>query len=80
MPSMKHRVSNVLAWVGSPFLPWLSISLALSLVTQDKVYNDVAFVAVIYGLFIWLPSGIVNYITVGKFRILPWKKITEDSK
>tara|TARA_B110000503_G_scaffold88925_1_gene134817 strand:+ start:693 stop:842 length:150 start_codon:yes stop_codon:yes gene_type:complete len=49
-------------------------------VTQDKVYNDVAFVAVIYGLFIWLPSGIVNYITVGKFRILPWKKITEDSK
>jgi|TARA_B110001469_G_C9445584_1_gene225405 hypothetical protein len=49
-------------------------------VTQDKVYNDVAFVAVIYGLFIWLPSGIVNYIMVGKFRILPWKKITEDSK
>jgi hypothetical protein len=79
MPSMKHRISNVLAWVGSPFLPWLSISLALSLLTQDKDYNLLAFVAVAYGFLIWLPSGIANYIMVGRFRLLPWKKIIEDS-
>ena len=76
---MKERISNVLAWVGSPFLPWLSISLALSLLTADKGYNVVAVAAVVYGFFIWLPSGIANYIMVGQFRILPWKKITEDS-
>ena len=79
MPSMKHRISNVLAWVGSPFLPWLSISLALSLLTQDKDYILLSFVAVAYGFLIWLPSGITNYIMVGRFRLLPWKKITEDS-
>ena len=81
MPSMKHRVSNVLAWVGSPFLPWLSISLALSLLTQDKGFNNydsVALVAVTYGLLIWLPAGIVNYIMVGSFRVFPWKQVGEE--
>ena len=78
MPSVKHRVSNVLAWAGFPFLPTLFICLVMSLLTQDKVYNVAAAIAIIYGLLIWLPSGIVNYIMVGSFRVLPWKKIEEE--
>lgn len=78
MPSMKHRVSNVLAWAGFPFLPSLSICLVILLLTQDKYYSVFAAIAIIYGLLIWLPSGIVNYIMVGSFRVLPWKKIEEE--
>lgn len=78
MLSVKHRVSNVLAWAGFPFLPSLFICLVMSLLTQDKDYNLAAAIAIIYGLLIWLPSGIVNYIMVGSFRVLPWKKIEEE--
>jgi len=65
--SVKHRVRNVLAWTGFPFLPSLFIE-----------FNLAAAIAIIYGLLIWLPSGIVNYIMVGSFRVLPWKKIEEE--
>ena len=75
---MKHRISNVLAWVGIPFLPSLSICLVMSLLTQDKDYIIFVAIAIIYGLLIWLPAGIVNYIMVGSFRVLPWKQIEEE--
>lgn len=78
MPSMKHRISNVLAWVGIPFLPSLSICLVMLLLTQDKDYSIFVAIAIIYGLLIWLPAGIVNYIMVGSFRVLPWKQIEEE--
>jgi|TARA_B110000977_G_C10641326_1_gene324173 hypothetical protein len=75
---MKHRISNVLAWVGIPFLPSLSICLVMLLLTQDKDYSIFVAIAIIYGLLIWLPAGIVNYIMVGSFRVLPWKQIEEE--
>ena len=78
MPSMKHRISNVLAWVGIPFLPSLSICLVMLLLTQDKYYSIFVAIAIIFGLLIWLPAGIVNYIMVGSFRVLPWKQIEEE--
>ena len=78
MPSMKLRISNVLAWVGIPFLPSLSICLVMLLLTQDKDYSIFVAIAIIYGLLIWLPAGIVNYIMVGSFRVLPWKQIEEE--
>ena len=78
MPSVKHRVSNVLAWAGFPFLPTLFICLVMSLLTQDKDYIIFVAIAIIYGLLIWLPAGIVNYIMVGSFRVLPWKQIEEE--
>ena len=78
MPSMKHRISNALAWVGIPFLPSLSICLVMLLLTQDKDYSIFVAIAIIYGLLIWLPAGIVNYIMVGSFRVLPWKQIEEE--
>ena len=78
MPSMKHRISNVLAWVGIPFLPSLSICLVMLLLTQDKDYSIFVAIAIIFGLLIWLPAGIVNYIMVGSFRVLPWKQIKEE--
>ena len=78
MPSMKHRISNVLAWVGIPFLPSLSICLVMLLLTHDKDYSIFVAIAIIFGLLIWLPAGIVNYIMVGSFRVLPWKQIEEE--
>jgi|TARA_B110000967_G_C18381341_1_gene315436 hypothetical protein len=75
---MKHRISNVLAWVGIPFLPSLSICLVMLLLTQDKDYSIFVAIAIIFGLLIWLPAGIVNYIMVGSFRVLPWKQIEEE--
>ena len=75
---MKHRISNVLAWVGIPLLPSLSICLVMLLLTQDKDYSIFVAIAIIYGLLIWLPAGIVNYIMVGSFRVLPWKQIEEE--
>jgi len=75
---MKHRISNALAWVGIPFLPSLSICLVMLLLTQDKDYSIFVAIAIIYGLLIWLPAGIVNYIMVGSFRVLPWKQIEEE--
>jgi hypothetical protein len=75
---MKHRISNVLAWVGIPFLPSLSICLVMLLLTQDKDYSIFVAIAIIFGLLIWLPAGIVNYIMVGSFRVFPWKKIDEE--
>ena len=78
MPSMKHRISNALAWVGIPFLPSLSICLVMLLLTQDKDYSIFVAIAIIFGLLIWLPAGIVNYIMVGSFRVLPWKQIEEE--
>jgi len=78
VPSMKHRISNVLAWVGIPFLPSLSICLVMLLLTQDKDYSIFVAIAIIFGLLIWLPAGIVNYIMVGSFRVLPWKQIEEE--
>ena len=78
MPSMKHRISHALAWVGIPFLPSLSICLVMLLLTQDKDYSIFVAIAIIYGLLIWLPAGIVNYIMVGSFRVLPWKQIEEE--
>jgi predicted branched-subunit amino acid permease len=78
--SVKHRVSNVLARAGFPFLPSLFICLVMSLLTQDKDYNLAAAIAIVYGLLIWLPSGIVNYIMVGSFRVLPWKQIGEGAE
>lgn len=78
MLSVKHRVRNVLAWTGFPFLPSLFICLVMSLLTQYMEFNLAAAIAIIYGLLIWLPSGIVNYIMVGSFRVLPWKKIEEE--
>tara|TARA_B110001469_G_C9462368_1_gene232889 strand:- start:325 stop:558 length:234 start_codon:yes stop_codon:yes gene_type:complete len=75
---MKHRISNALAWVGIPFLPSLSICLVMLLLTQDKDYSIFVAIAIIFGLLIWLPAGIVNYIMVGSFRVLPWKQIEEE--
>ena len=75
---MKHRISNALAWVGIPFLPSLSICLVMLLLTQDKDYSIFVAIAIIFGLLIWLPAGIVNYILVGSFRVLPWKQIEEE--
>ena len=80
MPSIKHRISNVLAWAGFLFLPSLIINLmGFLLIPQDsEVFIVGIFTTVIYGFLVWLPLGVINYIMVGSFRVFPWKKIEEE--
>jgi len=80
--SVKHRVSNVLAWTGFPFLPSLIINLmGFLLITQDPdVFIVGIFATAIYGFLVWLPLGVINYIMVGSFRVFPWKKIGEGAE
>jgi len=80
VPSIKHRISNVLAWAGFLFLPSLIINLmGFLLIPQDsEVFIVGIFTTVIYGFLVWLPLGVINYIMVGSFRVFPWKKIEEE--
>ena len=80
MSSVKHRVSNVLAWTGFPFLPSLLINLmGFLFIPQDsEVFIVGIFATAIYGFLVWLPLSAINYIMVGSCRVFPWKKIEEE--
>ncbi|MDB3966615.1 hypothetical protein N9399_02520 [Porticoccaceae bacterium] len=80
MSSVKHRVSNVLAWTGFPFLPFLIVIPIGYLLTQNEDVFGFYLVAAIYGFLVWLPLGAINYIMVGSFRVFPWKKIGEGAE
>ena len=59
---MKERFSNVLAWFGFGSMILLAYS----------VNGSVD--AVIVSATAWLFFGVVNYLMVGRFRLLPWLK------
>ena len=68
---MKERFSNVLAWLGFGIM-------VLNIQWGYVVYGhlDGSFWGALgcYGFL-----AVFNYLMVGRFRLLPWKKITEDS-
>jgi hypothetical protein len=88
MQSMKHRISNVLAWLGVIYPTLFCLFGLIKLMGYDSLAQDLfeAFfplqstTGVYFVLFGLYPCcAIVNYLLVGRFRLLPWKKITEDS-
>ena len=60
---MKERFSNVLAWFGFGSMILLAYS----------VNGSVD--AVIVSATAWLFFGVVNYLMVGRFRLLPWVEV-----
>jgi hypothetical protein len=60
---MKERFSNVLAWFGFGSMILLAYSVNGSVGSVD---------AVIVSATVWLFFGVVNYLMVGRFRLLPW--------
>ena len=79
---MKERLSNVLAWLGFlyPALFWFSFLVSFTRFDtladgiKDMFYpdNEALFLFAAFGLY---PCcAIVNYLMVGRFRLLPWLK------
>jgi len=68
---MKERFSNVLAWLGFGIVV-LNIQWGYVVYghLDDSIWGALGF----YGFL-----TVFNYLLVGRFRLLPWKKITEDS-
>ena len=68
---MKERFSNVLAWLGFGIVV-LNIQWGYVVYghLDDSIWGALGF----YGFL-----AVFNYLMVGRFRLLPWKKITEDS-
>ena len=62
---MKERFSNVLAWFGFGSMILLAYTINGSGIAKS-------FDAVIVSATAWLFFGVVNYLMVGRFRLLPW--------
>jgi len=76
--SVKYRISNVLAWAVSPFIPCLFIPcLFVGLLWWPWDDGEFLLGACIFGLWIWLPLSVVNYVMVGSLRILPWRDMPD---
>lgn len=71
--SVKYRISNVLVWAVAPFIPCLFVGLLW------WPWDDGEFLlgACIFGMWIWLPLSVVNYVMVGSLRILPWRDMPD---
>ena len=64
--SFRKRLSSVLAWLGfvTPF--WLGMFWRGS-----YYYHEGDF---ILGLYVYGLCAVINYLIVGRFRLLPWIK------
>jgi hypothetical protein len=81
---MKERFSNVLAWLGFlyPALFWFMVLISFTrfevFATLAKFFEDNFVPDDNYPLLLFLAFGlypccaIVNYLLVGRFRLLPW--------
>ena len=65
----KDRVSNVLAWGGCLGF----IGSLLFFVNDGLVINRSE--ETLWGLAVYLGCALINYLMVGKMRLLPWKDI-----
>lgn len=58
----KYRVSNVLAWLGLG-------TVVLTIVSSWDI--DAIGAALVFQCFL----GVINYLMMGSFRLLPWRDI-----
>lgn len=79
MSSTAVRLSNVISWIGAAFLVSGGGSIVWGLLLALGEYYDWNDPVIIGGvlLFPWLILGIINYIWVGSFRVVPWKRVTQ---
>jgi len=72
----KHRASNVVAWggsLGAGGLIVMLVSIAYRLGNNDHIrgWEEPVFTC----LAVYLGCALINYLMVGKMRLLPWKDI-----
>lgn len=75
---MKERFSNILAWCGFSY-PLLVILPALfgykdfsRLLMPQMDYNS-DMIVFTFLLVVYSGCGLINYLFIGRFRLLPWK-------
>jgi len=61
----KYRLSNVLAWLGFGVVVY-TIPVSILSFEIEKLLGVVAFQCFI---------GVINYLMMGSFRLLPWRSI-----
>lgn len=73
---VKYRVSNVLAWGGLLGGGWLIFTLVViaERLSGNQRLEDVVELSFL-GLGVYLGCALINYIIVGRMRLLPWKDI-----
>ena len=71
---MKERFSNVLAWLGFG----ITVLTVLVVIMKWRFTYGLLWM-VIFALGFQGFLATINYLLAGRFRLLPWKKITEDS-
>ena len=74
----KYRVSNVVAWGGLLGGGWLIFTLA---VIAEKLSVNRHIEGLVEqgfrGLGVYLGCALINYIIVGRMRLLPWRDIED---
>ena len=64
----KYRLSNVLAWLGFGAVVYATL---YTILTLDWDGIDGMLAALAFQCFI----GVINYLMIGSFRLLPWRDI-----
>ncbi len=73
---VKYRVSNVLAWGGLLGGGWLIFTFAVIAENLSVNYHIEGLVEQSFlALGVYLGCALINYIIVGRMRLLPWKDI-----
>ena len=65
MKGFFRRLSDVIAWLG--------FGLMILAVYNINVFEQRFGV----GGLVWFGVGVINYLMVGSFRLLPWRKLDE---
>ena len=71
---MKERFSNILAW-GSfvPFATMLSLAIYFLTVEKESVKRVLESSEFYIPAVVYVCCATLNYLIVGRFRLLPWK-------
>jgi len=65
----KYRLSNILAWLGFSILLIITFEFWVDDESIKGILNGLA-----YGLPCYIFFGILNYLLVGRMRLIPWIK------
>ena len=67
---MLERFSNILSWAGFLFLVVITVISVFKFIdTGRENYFDIIIYATIFDVII----ATINYLIVGRFRLLPWR-------
>jgi hypothetical protein len=78
------RLSDVIAWLGFIYsaIFWVAfLMVEIGVVSSEAVFNVAKFIYPPYPYVLYVTIGlypccaVINYLMVGSFRLLPWRKL-----